>query len=560
VIVAAASYAPDANFNGAATITIAVTDQSGAATSDSDIVNVTVNPVNDPVTSAAPATAVVDEDSSVAIAGLSISDLDAVLAPSGQYSVTLAATNGTLTLTTLAGLAFTVGDGTADASMTFTGTLAAINTALATATYAPAANFNGAAQVTISVTDQVGAVVATGSGAATSDSDSLAITVNPTNDTPTDIVGGPLAIDENSAIGTLVGILTGQDPENQTLTYTLTDNAGGRFAIDNAGRVTVANGVLLDFEQNASHAIGVRVTDTDGFFFDKIFVIGVNHLTPEVAIGDAGANTLYGGLGDDTVNGDGGPDLLFGGGGNDYVTSGEGEDRSFGEAGDDTVIGGDGNDYVDGGSDDDLLIGNDGIDTLLGDSGNDYLGGGDGDDLIMGGSGNDSVLGGEGNDYVNGSDGDDQVFGGGGVDVVIGEAGNDYLNGEEGNDIVFGDAGNDTVLGGNGNDYLAGGAGDDNLVGGAGNDTLFAGSGSDYLQGDGGDDVFVFEASFGTSLIIDFELGAPDEHDVIQFKGGVFADFADVLAHAGRRQYGDHHERRRHAHACERAEGEPRLG
>ena len=44
--------------------------------------------------------------------------------------------------------------------------------------------------------------------------------------------------------------------------------------------------------------------------------------------------------------------------------------------------------------------------------------------------------------------------------------------------------------------------------------------------------MFVFEASFGTSLIIDFELGSPAQHDVIQFKGGVFADFADVLAHA----------------------------
>ena len=44
--------------------------------------------------------------------------------------------------------------------------------------------------------------------------------------------------------------------------------------------------------------------------------------------------------------------------------------------------------------------------------------------------------------------------------------------------------------------------------------------------------MFVFEASFGTSLIIDFEIGSAAHHDVVQFKGGVFANLADVLAHA----------------------------
>ena len=142
------------------------------------------------------------------------------------------------------------------------------------------------------------------------------------------------------------------------------------------------------------------------------------------------------------------------------------------------------------------------------------------------------MLGGDGEDYVNGGDGEDVVFGGAGNDTVVGESGNDDINGETGNDVVFGGAGNDTVLGADGDDYLAGDAGDDNLAGGIGNDTLFAGSGSDYLQGDAGDDMFVFEASFGTSLIIDFEIGSAAHHDVVQFKGGVFANLADVLAHA----------------------------
>jgi hypothetical protein len=34
---------------------------------------------------------------------------------------------------------------------------------------------------------------------------------------PTDILGGPLVSNENSAVGTLVGTLIGQDPDHQVL-------------------------------------------------------------------------------------------------------------------------------------------------------------------------------------------------------------------------------------------------------------------------------------------------------------------------------------------------------
>ena len=78
---------------------------------------------------------------------MSIGDVDATLAPAGVYDVTLSATQGTLTLTTLTGLTFGTGDGTDDTTMTFHGTLADINTALATAKYTPTANYNGPAQI-----------------------------------------------------------------------------------------------------------------------------------------------------------------------------------------------------------------------------------------------------------------------------------------------------------------------------------------------------------------------------------------------------------------------------
>ena len=55
------------------------------------------------------------------------------------------------------------------------------------------------------------------------------------------------------------------DATNNTITYTLDDNAGGRFAIDGiTGVVTVADGTLLDREAAASHNITVRATSSDG--------------------------------------------------------------------------------------------------------------------------------------------------------------------------------------------------------------------------------------------------------------------------------------------------------
>ena len=61
------------------------------------------------------------------------------------------------------------------------------------------------------------------------------------------------------------GVCLDADATNNTILYTLDDNAGGRFAIDGAtGIVTVADGTLLDREVAASHNITVRATSSDG--------------------------------------------------------------------------------------------------------------------------------------------------------------------------------------------------------------------------------------------------------------------------------------------------------
>ena len=277
-LAATVNYVPTANFNGSATLTMTTSDNgntgSGGTQTDVDMITINVAAVNDPVTSSAPATATVDEDGSVAINGLSISDVDATLAPGGQYAVTLTATQGTLTLSTVAGLSFTTGDGTSDATMSFTGTQSAINTALASAAYAPAANYNGAATINITVTDQVGVVVATGSGVATSDSDTINVTVSAVNDTnhpPTanDVFGTG---DEDAGAGDAPQIqitLMGSDIDagDAVNSFTLTSlPTNGTLYVSNADSVLVpaATGVAYDAASNALTLHFVPVANFSG--------------------------------------------------------------------------------------------------------------------------------------------------------------------------------------------------------------------------------------------------------------------------------------------------------
>jgi parallel beta-helix repeat protein len=94
-----------------------------------------------------------------------------------------------------------------------------------------------------------------------------------------DINGSPDAVAENSAEGALVGITANAADADvgDVVTYTLDDSAGGRFAIHPVtGVVTVAGGTLLNREAEASHAITVRASSTDGSTSTRSFTINVN--------------------------------------------------------------------------------------------------------------------------------------------------------------------------------------------------------------------------------------------------------------------------------------------
>ena len=69
-------------------------------------------------------------------------------------------------------------------------------------------------------------------------------------------------IDEHSANGTVVGTVQAMDEDSETLTYSLEDDAGGRFVIDSAtGEISVADGSLLDYDVAAEHSVTVKVSD-----------------------------------------------------------------------------------------------------------------------------------------------------------------------------------------------------------------------------------------------------------------------------------------------------------
>lgn len=81
--------------------------------------------------------------------------------------------------------------------------------------------------------------------------------------------------------------------------------------------------------------------------------------------GNAIANTITGGSGNDALYGMGGNDQLNGGAGNDALDGGDGADTLQGGAGNDKLTGGAGNDRLEGGQGDDILTGGTGNDTFV---------------------------------------------------------------------------------------------------------------------------------------------------------------------------------------------------
>lgn len=154
---------------------------------------------------------------------------------SSNLDITLSGGNGTLTLASLAGLTFTAGDGTTDAVMAFSGSAGNINAALNGLTFAPTADFLGAASLFISA-DEAGSaypqtayngvnivvggpVVALGDAAETILDQAVTVAAL---DNDTSVATGPLIITivTNPANGTVAVNHDSTNAVPDTITYT----------------------------------------------------------------------------------------------------------------------------------------------------------------------------------------------------------------------------------------------------------------------------------------------------------------------------------------------------
>lgn len=259
-------------------------------------------------------------------------------------------------------------------------------------------------------------------------------------------------------------------------------------------------------------------------------------------------NEIFGGAGNDILQGGADTNLLDGGDGNDILNAWQGDYSFFrGGAGNDVLTGGNRGGFLDGGAGIDTMKGGDGGDiyvvnhlrdvvmesyqpyfdndpnpvdqvnasvswtlganlenlvlqgnaaingtgnelsnVIVGNAGNNSLSGGRGADTIEGGLGNDTIDGGLGNDTV-------RFTAGTAVSVNLSKAvaqntgmGLDTIRNVE--NVVTG-AGNDRIIGSAGANSLTAGSGNDVLSGLAGNDRLFGQAGNDRLQGGAGNDI-----------------------------------------------------------------------
>jgi hypothetical protein len=220
------SYTTAGNANGTVVMTMTTTN---SGLTDTDNITLNITPVNDTPVNTVPVAQTTNEDIGKAITGLAISD--AADGNIGSMTVTLAVTNGTLTVA--GGSAAIAGSGSS--TVTLTGTVSQINATLAaTVNYVPTANFNGAATLTMTTSDN-GNV---GAGNVLTDVDTVGITVTAVNDAPVNTLPASYTTTEDTSFKLSGLSIADVDVASGTTTVTLAVGSGTITAA-NAGGVTV---------------------------------------------------------------------------------------------------------------------------------------------------------------------------------------------------------------------------------------------------------------------------------------------------------------------------------
>ena len=179
---ASLSYQGNLNFTGSDTLTVTSTDANSAA--DVDTVDITVSNVNDAPVNTVPGAQTVNEDTSLAIGGISVADADDNLS-----TVQLVVTNGTLNVT-LSGAASISAGANDSNTLTLSGTQTDINATLASLSYQGNLNFTGSDTLTVTSTDANSAT----------DVDTVDITVSNVNDAPVNTVPGAQTVNEDTSV------------------------------------------------------------------------------------------------------------------------------------------------------------------------------------------------------------------------------------------------------------------------------------------------------------------------------------------------------------------------
>ena len=319
------SGTPPKDFNGQ--ISLKVTASDGSLTT-SDSFTLTVKPVNDaPVLAKAIADQSVAEDTAwtFKVPASTFTDVDNA---SLTYKATLA--NGSVLP---AWLSFDA------ATRTFSGT--------------PPENFNGTLSLKVTASDGT-----------LSASDTFELDVTEVSEAPVRLILDHSSVGEAATNGTVVGTLSGPDVNTEDFVFKLLDDADGRFAIS-GNQIVVTDGLLLDFEQDATHIVKVSVSDGHGGSYTQAFTLGLTDVAPELISGDDRANTFISGRGRDRFDGGAGNDHLEAGNGKDRLVGGAGRDDLLGGGGADKLLGGKGADDLTGGKGRDLLKGQGGADDFI---------------------------------------------------------------------------------------------------------------------------------------------------------------------------------------------------
>ena len=103
---------------------------------------------------------------------------------------------------------------------------------------------------------------------------------------PSDITIDAAGIVEGAEGGTLVAVITGIDPNpGETLTYSIDNDPSGIFELV-GNQLFLKEGANIDYEESQTHSVALKVTDTAGNSFVKVFYIEVEDIneTPTLEV------------------------------------------------------------------------------------------------------------------------------------------------------------------------------------------------------------------------------------------------------------------------------------